>query len=233
MLSFFVGNVMPFITVAVFLGGIAWRIRRWVKGARPKLTLFPAADSKRKVWEDVFKEVLAFKSLFTANRSLWAGTWVFHAGLALILVGHARVVTDFPVLWAALGMETAQADLMGFVLGGGAGVIVLAMGLYLLARRLLVRSVSEISSTEDFLILGLMLAVVLSGDALRFLTHFDLNQSREFFRGLVTLKAAPAPSHPLFLLHFFLGQTLLLIVPFSKFLHIPGIFFSRPLILQQ
>jgi nitrate reductase gamma subunit len=72
-----------------------------------------------------------------------------------------------------------------------------------------------------------------TGDILRFGTHFDLNQTREYFAGLVTFQSVAVPSNPYFLLHFFLGQVLIMWIPFSKFLHIPGVFYSKSLLYQR
>ncbi|MEW6529993.1 MAG: respiratory nitrate reductase subunit gamma [Thermodesulfobacteriota bacterium] len=229
----FIGVILPYVTVVVFVVGIVYRIKKWNKAPAGKMTLFSAPATPSEKWKQILKEVLVFKQLFDGNKSLWAGTWIFHAALALIIVGHSRVVTDFPLLWAALGMSNANVDTMSNVVGGAAGVIVLAMGMYLLVRRLVVSRVAEISDTDDYVCLGLILAIVISGDILRFGPHFDLNLSRQYFAGLLTFQGGPVPSNPWFLLHLFLGQILIMYVPFSKFLHIPGIFYSKSLIYQR
>jgi nitrate reductase gamma subunit len=184
------------------------------------------------MWKTIIKEVLLFDSLFRTNRSLWGGTWVFHVSLLLILAGHARIVTDFPQIWNLLGIRISDVHSLEYLLGGGAGIMVLAMGIYLMARRLVVQRVSEISTREDYLVLCLLLAIILSGDALRFFTGFDATQSRAFFRALILFQSLPVPSHPLFLIHFFLAQLLLIVVPFTKFMHIPGIFLTKSMLLK-
>jgi len=229
----FIGVFLPYLTVVVFLVGIVYRIRKWNKAAVGKMTLFPAPATASEKWKQILKEVLVFRQLFAGNTSLWAGTWVFHAALILILIGHSRVVTDFPWLWTALGMSNANVDSMSNIVVGAAGVVILAMGIYLLFRRLTMQRVREISDTDDYVSLCLILAIIITGDILRFGTHFDLNQTREYFAGLVTFQAVTVPSNPYFLLHFFLGQVLIMWIPFSKFLHIPGVFYSKSLIYQQ
>ena len=228
----FVGVFFPYLTAVVFIAGMVYRIRKWNKAPVGKMTLSPWPITASEKWTKILTEVLVFKQLFDGNKSLWAGTWVFHAALALIIVGHSRVVTDFPRLWNMLGMSNANVDSMSNIVGGAAGVIVLAMGIYLLIRRLTVRHVSEISDTEDYVTLFLILAIIVTGDIVRFGTHFDLNQTREYFAGLVTFQAVSVPSNPYFLLHFFLGQVLIMYMPFSKFLHIPGIFYSKSVLYQ-
>jgi hypothetical protein len=70
-------------------------------------------------------------------------------------------------------------------------------------------------------------AVALTGDLMRFGSHFDLNQAREYAAGQFSLRRGPAPAGPRFLLHLLLAQILIMYIPFSKFMHIPGGFFSK------
>ena len=229
----FVGVFLPYLTCVVFLAGIVYRIRKWNKAPVGKMTLTPAPASASEKWKQILKEVLVFRQLLDGNKPLWAGTWVFHAALLLILIGHSRVVTYFPRLWSMLGMSNANVDSMSNIVGGAAGVIILVMGIYLLFRRLTVQRVREISDSDDYVSLCLILAIIVTGDILRFGTHFDLNQTREYFAGLVTFQSVAVPSNPYFLLHFFLGQVLIMWIPFSKFLHIPGVFYSKSLLYQR
>lgn len=130
-------------------------------------------------------------------------------------------------------MGKDEVDTMSAVLGGGAGFIILVTGIYLLFRRLVIQRVKEISDWEDYFTLGLILAIILTGDCMRFITHFELAQSREYFAALFTFKTATLPADPFFRLHFFLGQILMIYIPFSKFLHIPGVFISKSIIYQE
>lgn len=230
---FFIGEIMPYFTVMVFLMGITYNLFKWTTAPQGKITLYPASSSPGAKWKRIIKEVLIFQSLFEDNKPLWFGTWIFHASLALIIIGHGRVVTDFPLIWQALGMGKDDVDTMSAVLGGGAGLVILLMGIYLLFRRIAIQRVKEISDWEDYLTLILILAIIITGDTMRFITHFDLVQSREYFIALFTFSKATLPADPAFLLHFLLGQILIIYIPFSKFLHIPGVFYSKSIIYQE
>jgi nitrate reductase gamma subunit len=232
-LTFFVGAILPYIAVIVLFVGITYKIFKWTTAAQGKMTLYPASSSPGAKWKRIIKEVLIFQTLFGDSKPLWFGTWIFHASLALIIIGHSRVVTDFPLIWGALGMGKEDVDTMSAVLGGGAGFVILVTGIYLLFRRLVIQRVKEISDWEDYFTLGLVLAIILTGDCMRFITHFDLAQSREYFAALFTFSKATLPADPFFRLHFFLGQVLILYMPFSKFLHIPGVFYSKSIIYQE
>jgi nitrate reductase gamma subunit len=229
----FVGALLPYFTGVVFLMGIVYRVDKWNKANGAKIPLFPVATNRAEKWKQILKEVLIFRSLFDGNRPLWAGAWVFHVALVLILLGHIRVVTNFPLLWSWLGLNNAQIDGISAVVGGAAGLLLLAIGTYLLFRRFVVLRVREISNIEDYVCLVLILTIVATGDLLRLGTDFDLNQAREYFAGLFSFRAVAAPTNPYFVLHFFLGQVFIMYIPFSKFLHIPGVFYSKSLLYDQ
>ncbi len=226
-----IGQVLPYITIAVLVVGLAMRLLKWNKAPAGKMTIFPGASTTGEMITQIGKEVLIFRGLFKGNKGLWAGSWVFHAMLAFICVGHIRVV------WEALFFLPPEGQkLVSSLTGGTFGIVVLLAATYLFARRLMVGSVREISDVEDYIALVLIIAIVLTGDAMRFLpaAHIDLAaETRPYFTALFTFGAAGSfvvPSNPWFLVHFFLGQLLFLYLPFSKFLHIPGVFYSQALI---
>ncbi len=222
--GYFVGVVLPPITGLVFLAGLAYRILEWRNLAMPKMTLYPAPEPGADTLWGVFKATFFSPGLFKADRVLWIGAWVFHAALALILIGHIRVGTDFPALWKALGIN---ADTMSATVGASAGIIILLATLLLTYRRVGLPRVQEITQAGDYFALILLLAVILSGNAMRFQGHFDLNLTREYFAGLIRFQAPLPPLNGWFLAHFLLGQVLFLYLPFSKLLHLGGIFFTQ------
>ncbi len=222
--GYLVGVVLPPITVVVFLGGLAYRIFEWRKLTMPKITLYPAPDPGADTFWSVFRATFFSPGLFKADRALWTGAWVFHAALALILIGHVRVGMDFPAIWAALGIN---ADVMSATIGTTAGVIILLATLFLTYRRFALSRVQEISQAGDYLALFLLLAVILSGNAMRFQGHFDLNLTREYFLGFIGFQAPIPPLNGWFLIHFLFGQILFLYLPFSKLLHLGGIFVTQ------
>ena len=223
-----VGQILPYVTLVVLIAGLAARIMRWVKGPAGKMTIFPGASSTGELVTNIAKEILIFRGLFQGNKGLWFGSWIFHAMLAFIFFGHIRVV------WEALFFLPEEGQNMVSALTGGTfGVVVLLAATYLFIRRFVVGSVREISDVEDYFALVLIIAIVLTGDAMRFLpaAHIDLAlETRPYFIGLLTFQFAEVPGNPWFLMHFLLGQLLFLYLPFSKFLHIPGVFFSQALV---
>ena len=229
-LQFLVGVLLPPVTAAVLLLGLAIRVRTWYRAPIGKITLYPAAKNSSQLWAGVTQELFLFRSLWAGDSTLWAGAWIFHVSLALIFVGHLRVVTDFPRLWAAMGMGAEGVNAMSAWVGGAVGVVILGMGLFLLGRRFTSPAARDASKVEDYVTLLLLLGVIVTGDALRFLSHFDLEQTRTYFRGLLTLNLQSMPESPLFWLHFLLGQVLIMYIPAGKLLHLPGVFFTHPLL---
>lgn len=229
--GFLVGAILPYVVVPVFLAGMCYRFWVWFKIPQPaKLTLFPAADA---TFRAVLAETLFFPSLFRGDRVLWFFAWLFHAMLALVFLGHIRVFTGIiDRTLEAAGMSPKGIDLMSSLTGGAAGIILLATGLLLLLRRLSVPRVREISGIPDFLAPLLLIAIISTGDLLRFMAPFDLHQTRIWATSL--LQFSPViPMNGMFLLHLTLAQMLIALIPFSKILHFGGIFFTQAVIKRS
>ena len=230
-MNILIGAVLPFITLVVFVGGMIHRIYVWNSLPSPKMTLFPAPKSGTDRYIELMKETFLFKSLFKGDKILWALGWVFHVMLALIVVGHFRVLSALPdKMLASMGLTPENIDTLSAVTGGGAGVVILACLIAILVRRLEVKRVREISTSGDYFALLLLIAIVLTGDAMRFISHFDLKDTREYFYGLVTFSSFSLPDNGWFIAHYLLGQVLLIYIPFSKILHFGGIFFTEALV---
>jgi nitrate reductase gamma subunit len=233
-MAFFVGAVLPYITLIVFIGGMIYQINVWWKLPAPKMTLTPAPKPGLPTWIEMFKEVIFFKSLFKGDKSLWFLGWIFHVMLALIFIGHFRVFLWLPdKMLLSMGMTPEAIDTMSFMTGGVAGVVIIVTLLFLLGRRFVVPRVKQISSTADYFALILLLVILITGDAMRFLSHFDLALTRDYFAGLFTFSSFSVPENHWFLAHFFFAQLLIIYIPFSKILHFGGVFFSEALLYRS
>lgn len=220
--------IMPYITLLAFLLGMSYRFYIWSSVPQPgKMTLFPAPSGSAGTFRAVVQESLLFPGLFKGDRVLWVFAWLFHASLALIIVGHLRVFTGFfDRFFAGWGIDV---DKMSAILGGAAGILIFVAALLLLLRRTSVRRVKEISIPADFLALLLIVAIILTGNMMRFGEHFDLNITRSYFSHLFafSFSGMTIPNNGIFLLHFMLIQLLVIFIPFSKILHFGGIFFTQ------
>jgi nitrate reductase gamma subunit len=187
-------------------------------------------------------EVLLFRSLFRNTRTelhpgprlvygearlLWLGALVFHWALLLVVLRHLRFFLEpVPAFVEAL----ARWD--GFLQIGVPGLyltdVALAAALaYLLGRRLLSPQVRYISLFADYFALFLLLALAGSGVLMRHVTRVDAVAVKQLALGLVTLSPGTPPDlGALFFAHLFLLSVLLAYCPFSKLMHMGGIFLS-------
>jgi nitrate reductase gamma subunit len=213
---------LPYLTTLVFAAGLLWRLHRWNRAAgRTPLFPFPARPTAR--WYHIAVEICLLRGTHAVDGSRF-GSWLFHAVLAVLLVGHIRVVVDFPGLWAALMLTPTNVDALANVIGGLAGFVALLAGLFLLARRALLPRLREITRFEDVFTLALVLSVIVSGLAMRLGPSVDLVPVRAYFADLAAGRPRPMPDIPGFALHFLLAQALAVVAPFGKLLHIPGVF---------
>jgi nitrate reductase gamma subunit len=201
----------------VLVAGVAARIRDYARTPAPlKIPTTPAPVTRRGVALRLVREVVFFESLFKANLWTWAAGWIFHASLVLVLARHLRYFTE-PV-WGWVVFVQPFGALAGFtMLAGLAG---------LLARRLLVDRIRYISTPSDHLMLWLLIAIAGSGLAMKHVAHTDVVAVKMFFLGLMRFDWQPLPADGLLYVHLALVAALMLVFPFSKLLHAPGLFFS-------
>lgn len=238
LLRFLIGGVLPYAAVLVFLTAMVYRVWTWMRLPAPSMTLFPApSPDGRANTVNTAKEALFFRSLFKGDRSFWIFAWGFHMILALIFIGHLRVVSNVDRVLLGAGMTEAGVQGLSSGAGGAAGILILITAAVLLLRRLLIPRVKEITSTSDVLALVLIGAILITGNMMRFgAEHFDLTLTREYFARLATIRG-PADAEVLqngvFLTHMALAFLLLMYIPFSKILHFGGIFFTHQLIRKH
>jgi nitrate reductase gamma subunit len=209
--------ILFYVAAAVLLAGLTRKVVQYARTPAPlKIPTTPAPTTETGVALRLFREVVFFESLFKGNKWIWLFGWIFHFGLFLVTLRHLRYFID-PV-W--LPIQLVQP----FGIYGGIAMVAGLAGLW--ARRFLVDRVRYITGPSDHLILALLVLIGLSGLAMTFLVHVDLISVKLFFRGLLTLDFSPLPADPLLLLHLLLVAMLIIVFPFSKLLHGPGLFFS-------
>ncbi|MFV2031589.1 MAG: respiratory nitrate reductase subunit gamma [Gammaproteobacteria bacterium] len=202
---------------AVFTLGLAYKIRQyWQTEAPLKIPTTPAPTTSSGVVLRLMREVVLFESLFKANKWIWIFGWMFHFSLLLVLARHIRYFQEQPWLWVTLiqpfGKYAAYTMLIGL--------------LGLLLRRCLVDRVRYISAPSDYLMLILLLTIASSGLLILLFFRIDINAVQNYFVGLTNLEISSLPASPLLVLHLILVALLLIIFPYSKLLHAPGVFFS-------
>ena len=210
-------GVLFLLATTVFASGLLYRIYDYARTPAPlKIPTTPAPTTHRGVALRLLREVLLFESLFKSSLWTWVFGWLFHVGLALALIRHLRYFTE-PV-WAWVAFAQPFGIYAGFAMAAGLA------GLWV--RRFAVARVRYISTPSDHLMLALLLAITVSGLAMKYLTHTDVVAVKAFALGLMFVDWQPLPTDGLLYVHLALIALLLLIFPFSKLLHAPGLFFS-------
>jgi nitrate reductase gamma subunit len=209
--------VLFYIATAVFTVGLVYKIRLYARTPAPlKIPTTPAPVTQSGVVVRMAKEVVFFESLFKSNKWTWLFGWVFHAALLLVLLRHLRYFTEPVWLW----VKWVQP------FGLYAGFAMLAGLAALWVRRFAVERIRYISSPSDHLMLLLLIAIAASGLMMKFVAHTDIISLKAFVLGLIRFDWQPIPADPVLLTHLGLVLVLMIIFPFSKLLHAPGVFFS-------
>ncbi|MCP3673657.1 MAG: nitrate reductase, partial [Gammaproteobacteria bacterium] len=172
---------MVFITLfytatVILVAGLVFRIWTYSKIPAPlKVPVMPAPVTQSGVYGRMAKEVILFASLFKSNKWIWLFGWIFHVAMALAFMRHLRYFTEPVWWWVALiqpfGIYAGFAMLFGL--------------LALWVRRLVHERTRYISNLSDHLMLMLLIAITLSGLAMKYVTHTDIIALKEFLLGLM------------------------------------------------
>jgi nitrate reductase gamma subunit len=209
--------ILFYLAFVIFAAGVAYKIYDFARTPAPlSIPTTPAPTTTGGVAFRMAREVVLFESLFKGNLWIWLFGWMFHMGLFLVLVRHLRYFVD-PV-WGWLVFIQPFGKYAGFMMAAGLA------GLW--ARRFLVERIRYISTPSDHLMLAMLLGIGLTGLSMSFLTHTDIVSVKTFFLGLMVFDIQPLPAHPALFIHLSLVALLMIIFPFSKLLHAPGVFFS-------
>lgn len=195
-------------------------------------------------------EVLLFRSLFRNTRMefregprityelekwLWLFALAFHYSFLVVVIRHLRFFTEpIPFLVKLLEdldgfMQLGIAPFTGFQLPGLmlSGVVLLGAVGFLFLRRIFSAQIRYISLPADYFPLVLIGAIGFTGILMRYLFKVDIVGIKELAMGLVTFSGAnPEGIGFLFYIHLFLVCVLLVYFPFSKLVHMGGIFLS-------
>ena len=211
-------------------------------------------DNPVKGWQIVGRmalEILTFRSLFRNTRMkltqggrlsyqleifLWVGALAFHYAFLVVLIRHLRFFTE-PVPFFVQLVENVDSFfrveiIYPFFKFGVPGVymsgfVLLAAVTYLFFRRLFVRQVKYISIASDYFPLFLIFGIALSGILMRYFTKIDVTAAKELTLGLITFRPTiPEGVSPIFFVHVFLVSILIAYFPFSKLMHLGGVFLS-------
>ncbi len=212
--------VLFYLATLSLIGGLGIRIYQFASTPAPlKIPTPSAAKTRRGVAFRMFREVAFFETLFKSNKWIWFFGILFHAGLLLVVLRHLRYFTQPVWFWVEL--------IQPFGIYAGFAMLIGLTGLLL--RRMILTAIRYISAPSDYLMLILLITIGASGYSMKFGAHTDIVAVKQFFLGLMVFDWQPIPADLPLLVHLLLVAILMIIFPFSKLLHAPGIFFSPTL----
>ena len=186
-------------------------------------------------------EVLLFRSLFRnlktdmsdgravygSNKWLWLGSIAFHVTFVVVFIRHLRFFMEPVPTWVN-AIDAAD----GFLQVGVphlliTGVVLLAAATYLLLRRIFNAQVKYISLPADYFPLFLIIGIAVSGILMRYFIKVDIIKVKELTMGLATFHTTvPDGIGVIFFVHLFLISVFFAYFPFSKLMHLGGVFLS-------
>ncbi len=259
-MQYLFGVVIPYLAMALFLGGFCYRIIHWGKSPVPfripttcgqgyslpwiKHDKLEAPVNTAQVVARMFLEIVLFRSLwrntkatvhagpkltYESSKWLWLFGIMFHYSFLVIVIRHMRLFLDpVPGLVTFFEIGDSLLQIGAPVMYTTDVTIVLAL-LFLFGRRLMNPQVRYISLINDYFPLFLILGIVITGVLMRFFirTDVDINAIKQLAVGLVTFSPTIVIKiSSLFYAHLFLVCILLAYFPFSKLMHMGGVFMS-------
>ena len=198
-------------------------------------------------------EVLTFRSLFRNTRLeyrridgvpkidyewekwLWVAALLFHYSFLVIFLRHFRFFTEpvpgFVTLLQNLDgfMQMGAAPFNGFGLPGVylTDMLLMAAVTWLLVRRIIYSQIRYVSLPADYFPLLLIISLGFSGMLMRYLFRVDVTKVKELAIGLFKFSpVSPEGIGVIFYIHLFILCVLIAYFPFSKLMHLAGIFLS-------
>jgi nitrate reductase gamma subunit len=186
-------------------------------------------------------EVLVFRSLFRNTQSelksgklvhgsekyLWLFGLIFHWSFLIVLIRHFRFfMVNVPE--AIKIMEVLDAFFqVGVPLVYLTDLTLLVGVTFLFIRRVFMPQIRFISLPADYFPLLLIFSIGATGILMRYFLRVDIVGVKQVAMGLVSLHPiAPASVGVIFYIHLFLVSMLFAYFPFSKLMHLGGVFMS-------
>lgn len=182
----------------------------------------------RSLFRNLKAEIHSGSSAYGSDKWLWLGGLAFHWSFLAIVTRHLRFFLQ-NVPWPLALLEQLDSFLqIGLPLLYMTDVLILGAVTFLFIRRVVVPQVRYISLPADYFPLFLIFGIVISGMLMRYVLRVHVVGVKELAMGLVSLSPG-IPEGGLtttFYVHIFLISTLFAYIPFSKLMHMGGVFLS-------
>ncbi len=169
------------------------------------------------------------KITYESSKWLWIFALMFHYSFLMIVLRHMRLfLNPVPawVNWLDFGDGILQIGAPNLYITDA--TILIALG-YLFGRRIWNRHVRYITLNNDFFPLVLIFGIACTGILMRYFlrTDIDILTIKRLALGLVTFSPIIMTKlGAIFYIHLCLVCTLLIYFPFSKLMHLGGVFLS-------
>jgi nitrate reductase gamma subunit len=187
-------------------------------------------------------EILLFRSLFRntktqlkdgpvlvygSSKYLWLGALAFHWSFLIIVLRHFRYFAE-PIPSFVIFLQNYDGLFqIGLPILYITDVLILAALTFLFLRRITDSKLKYISLSSDYFPLFLIISIAVTGILMRYFTKVDIVNVKELAIGLFSFNPViPQGIGIMFYIHLFLVSILLAYFPFSKLLHMPGVFLS-------
>jgi nitrate reductase gamma subunit len=187
-------------------------------------------------------EVLLFRSLFRNTKAdlkpgpalvygstkwLWLASLAFHWSLLIVAIRHLRFFTAHELSAVSFLQNMDGFFQVGMPVVFASDMVLLAAVMFLFMRRIIDPKLRYFTLLADYLPLLLIGAIATTGILMRHIYRIDLRVIKEFATGLALLQPSPPQSAGiLFYVHLFLVSMLIAYFPFSKLMHMGGVFLS-------
>ncbi len=168
------------------------------------------------------------KLVYGSSKFLWLFALLFHYCFLVIVLRHMRLFMD-PVPGFVAALEFGDGFLqIGAPVFYQTDAIFLGAIAFLFLRRVMLSNIRYISLPADYFPLFLIFGIGLTGILMRYVFRADVVAIKQLTHGLTTFAPAIAAGQisPVFFIHVFLVCALLIYFPFSKLMHMAGIFMS-------
>jgi len=188
-------------------------------------------------------EILFFRSLFRNTRSsyregdkrfvygptkwLWLAGLAFHYSFLVIFIRHFKFFAEPVPAFVKIAQDLDGFFQIGLPILYLTDVVILAAVTYLFLRRVFLPQVRYISLANDYFPLMLILAIAITGVWMRYFGKVDVVGVKTLATGLISLRPTIPPTiGALFYVHLFLVSVLFAYFPWSKLMHMGGVFLS-------
>ncbi len=192
----------------------------------------------------MFLEVFFFRSLFRntradlkdgpklvygSNKLLWLGGLAFHYSFLVIFIRHFKYFAEPVPRFVSIAQFFDGFFQIGLPIVYLTDAVILGALGFLTLRRLFDARLRYLSLTADYFPLFLITGIAVTGMLMRYIPAFrvDIVQVKILGTGLLSLNpSAPEGIRTIFFVHLFLVSSLIAYFPFSKLMHLGGVFLS-------